>query len=104
MPTLHLHLTPPQTDTQNAHLAQALTDITARVLGKRPEVTAVLIHTLPQAQWFIGAVATVPNKRPPLWTPCGTRWRSTWLRAGHWHRPAMSSCGKFRPQTGGMRG
>ena len=57
MPTLHLHLTPPQTDTQNAHLAQALTDITARVLGKRPEVTAVLIHTLPQAQWFIGAVA-----------------------------------------------
>lgn len=57
MPTLHLHLTPPQTDTQNAHLAQALTDITARVLGKRPEVTAVLIHTLPHAQWFIGAAA-----------------------------------------------
>lgn len=62
MPTLHLHLTPLQTPTQNAQLAQALTDITARVLGKRPEVTAVLVHTLPQAQWFIGgATLTQPT-------------------------------------------
>lgn len=62
MPTLHLHLPPLQTPAQNTQLAQALTDITARVLGKRPEVTAVLIHTLPQAQWFIGgAVPTQPT-------------------------------------------
>ena len=62
MPTLHLHLTPLQTPAQNAQLAQSLTAITARVLGKRPEVTAVLIHTQAAAQWFIGgAVPTQPT-------------------------------------------
>ena len=65
MPTLHLHLTPPPTDAHSIHLAQlaqALTDITARLLGKRPEVTAVLVHTQPAAQWFIGgAVPAQPT-------------------------------------------
>src|SRR5262249_55949949 len=35
-------------------LAKRLTTLTAEVLGKRPEVTAVLIDVLPEGFWFIG--------------------------------------------------
>jgi len=35
-------------------LAQALTRITAQHLGKREEVTAVVIDDLPAARWYIG--------------------------------------------------
>jgi len=55
MPTLHLHLAPLQNPPRYAALAQALTALTARVLGKRPEVTVVLIDDLPVARWYIGA-------------------------------------------------
>jgi 4-oxalocrotonate tautomerase len=57
MPTLQLHLTPAQTAGHHARLAQALTAITARVLGKRPDVTAVLIHERAAAHWFLGGEA-----------------------------------------------
>ncbi len=58
MPTLQLRIAPLQNPERYAVLAQALTDLTARVLGKRPEVTAVLIDDLPAACWFIGGQAT----------------------------------------------
>lgn len=54
MPTLQLRVAPLQNPERYAALAQALTDLTARVLGKRPDVTAVLIDDLPAARWFIG--------------------------------------------------
>ena len=57
MPTLHLHTTVVLDDTARSTLAQALTDLTAEVLGKRPEVTAVLLHHHQPGQWFIGGVA-----------------------------------------------
>ena len=56
MPTLHLHTTAVLDDTARSTLARALTDLTAEVLGKRPEVTAVLLHHHRPGQWFIGGV------------------------------------------------
>lgn len=54
MPTLKLKIAPPLDPGRHASLAQALTRIAAQHLGKRPEVTAVLIEDLPSPQWFIG--------------------------------------------------
>ncbi|MDB5947360.1 MAG: hypothetical protein JWQ33_2386 [Ramlibacter sp.] len=53
MPTLKLTISPLQNPDRYASLARALTRITAQQLGKRPEVTAVVIEDLPQAQWFV---------------------------------------------------
>jgi 4-oxalocrotonate tautomerase len=54
MPTLKLKVAPLQNPERHASLARALTHITARTLGKRPEVTAIVIEDLPDAQWFVG--------------------------------------------------
>ena len=61
MPTLTLKLAAPQDRERDQALATALTRITAATLGKRAEVTAVLIEELPVARWFIGAQ---PVERP----------------------------------------
>lgn len=53
MPTLQLHLFPAAPPALQAELAASLTALTQRVLGKRPEVTAVLVRPL-VAGWFIG--------------------------------------------------
>ena len=58
MPTLNLHTNLPLDPPRQTQLAKALTSITAEVLGKRPDVTAVLLHTVPAAQWFIGGVVS----------------------------------------------
>lgn len=57
MPTLTLRLAAPPDHERDQALATALTAITAATLGKRVEVTAVLIEELPAARWFIGARA-----------------------------------------------
>ena len=54
MPTLVLKVAPLQNPERYQRLAQALTDLTVRVLGKRREVTAVVIDELPAARWHIG--------------------------------------------------
>jgi len=54
MPTLNLRVAPLQNPERYQALAHALTRITADVLGKRPEVTAVLIDDLPAARWYVG--------------------------------------------------
>lgn len=58
MPTLQLRIAPPQNPERYTALAQALTALTALVLGKRPEVTAVLVDDLPAARWHIGGRVT----------------------------------------------
>jgi len=57
MPTLTLKVALPQTPARNRQLAQALTTLTAQLLGKRREVTAVIIESLPVAQWYVGGDA-----------------------------------------------
>jgi 4-oxalocrotonate tautomerase len=54
MPTLQLKITPPQPAERLQVLAQRLTDLTARILEKRSEVTAVVIEELWPGRWFIG--------------------------------------------------
>ncbi len=53
MPTLQLKISPTQSRERHQKLAQALTRLTAQHLGKRPEVTAVMIEDLPDGQWFV---------------------------------------------------
>jgi 4-oxalocrotonate tautomerase len=55
MPTLNLKLAPLQNPGRYRQLAQALTALTAELLGKRREVTAVMIEDLPAARWYVGA-------------------------------------------------
>jgi 4-oxalocrotonate tautomerase len=54
MPTLNLKIAPLQNPERYQALAAALTSLTADILGKRPEVTAVIIDDLPRARWWVG--------------------------------------------------
>lgn len=54
MPTLQLKLAPPQSADRLASLARRLTDLSTQILGKRREVTAVLVEELWPGRWFIG--------------------------------------------------
>lgn len=54
MPTLHLKVSPLQNPPRYRALAQALTRLSTEHLGKRSEVTAVLIEDLPAARWYVG--------------------------------------------------
>jgi 4-oxalocrotonate tautomerase len=55
MPTLTLKIAPPRSPEQYQALARALTALTADTLGKRPEVTAVMIDELPAERWYVGS-------------------------------------------------
>lgn len=54
MPTLLLKVTPLQNPERYQALAAALTTLTADLLGKRKDVTAVVIDDLPRARWCVG--------------------------------------------------
>lgn len=54
MPTLQLKLSPPQPAERLQVLARRLTDLSTHVLGKRHEVTAVIVEELWPGRWFIG--------------------------------------------------
>lgn len=54
MPTLQLKISPLQNPSRYRALAEALTRITHEQLGKRAEVTAVLIDDVPAARWHVG--------------------------------------------------
>lgn len=42
--------------------AEILTRLTAELLGKKPELTAVAITSTPPGRWFIGAQAVGPSQ------------------------------------------
>ena len=54
MPTLQLKLTPPQPADRLAVLARKLGALSTDLLGKRHEVTAVVIEELWPGRWFVG--------------------------------------------------
>ena len=54
MPTLQLKISPLQNPSRYRALAEALTRITHEQLGKREEVTAVVIDDVPAARWHVG--------------------------------------------------
>jgi 4-oxalocrotonate tautomerase len=53
MPYLHLRIAPIHNPPCHAQLARALTAVTARILGKRSELTALSIEELPTTRWFV---------------------------------------------------
>ncbi|MBB4301166.1 4-oxalocrotonate tautomerase [Rhodobium orientis] len=55
MPLLTLSLSAAKDGNRAGKAARILTDLTARHLGKAPEVTAVIVHEHDPARWFIGA-------------------------------------------------
>ncbi len=57
MPTLQLKLSPPVAPAVEAALARDLTRLTAERLGKRSEVTALMVETLAATRCYIGAQA-----------------------------------------------
>lgn len=62
MPTLTLKVSPPVDAARAQALAAALTELSATLLGKRREVTAVLIQPLPGDRWFVdGRVPSRPT-------------------------------------------
>ena len=63
MPVLTLRCSPLPPAAVQARLGAALTRLTAELLGKRPEVTAVLLHAEPAA-WCIGGE---PSPLPTAW-------------------------------------
>lgn len=54
MPTLTLKLTPEPSALVLRALAQALTKVTAEVLHKRQDVTALVVEPLPASRWWMG--------------------------------------------------
>jgi 4-oxalocrotonate tautomerase len=54
MPVLVLKIAPLHNPDSYQALAQALTHLTVQLLGKRRDVTAVVIDDLPAARWHIG--------------------------------------------------
>lgn len=64
MPTLQLKMAPPVPAARQDALARELTALTHELLGKRPEVTALMIEPLPAAQWYVGAA---PVQRATAW-------------------------------------
>jgi 4-oxalocrotonate tautomerase len=62
MPTLTLKITPPVDATRARALATALTSLSTTLLGKRREVTAVVVEPLPAGQWFVdGRIPSRPT-------------------------------------------
>jgi 4-oxalocrotonate tautomerase len=55
MPTLQLKITPPQPTERLGVLARRLSQLSTDILGKRRDVTAVVIEELWPGRWFIGA-------------------------------------------------
>ncbi len=57
MPTLSLKVSPPVDAARARSLAAALTELARTLLGKRHDVTAVMIEPLAAGHWFVGAQA-----------------------------------------------
>ena len=53
MPYLHIQLSGEPDDTLAARVAGHATDLTARLLGKDPALTAVVVDFVPARRWFI---------------------------------------------------
>ena len=64
MPTLQLKMTPATPRTVQAALAEELTTLTATLLDKRREVTALMVEALPATDWYLGGRAA---SAPTAW-------------------------------------
>jgi 4-oxalocrotonate tautomerase len=56
MPYLNLKLSGSPSPATTRQLAIALTDLTARILGKKRLLTSVAIERIPAAEWMVGGI------------------------------------------------
>ncbi|NKI95713.1 4-oxalocrotonate tautomerase family protein [Rhizobacter sp. SG703] len=54
MPYLHIQISGAADDALAANVARNATELTARLLGKDPSLTAVVVDFIAPSQWFIG--------------------------------------------------
>ncbi|KQU78347.1 MULTISPECIES: 4-oxalocrotonate tautomerase family protein [unclassified Rhizobacter] len=57
MPYLHIQVSGEADDALAANVARSATDLTARLLGKDPSLTAVVVDFIAPSKWFIGGRA-----------------------------------------------
>lgn len=62
MPYLNLKLSTTPSPQQTARIAQSLTTLTAEILRKKAEATAVAIETVAPSAWFISGASLVSRK------------------------------------------
>lgn len=55
MPHLHIQISGDADDALAANVARNATELTARLLGKDPSLTAVVVDFIAPTRWFIGA-------------------------------------------------
>ena len=63
MPFIHLRYSTPTEKDLREPLAAFLTETTARVLRKKPEVTAVAVEQVPASHWFIGSRSLADHRK-----------------------------------------
>ena len=63
MPFIHVRYSTPTEKDLREPLAAFLTETTARVLRKKPEVTAVAVEQVPASHWFIGSRSLADHRK-----------------------------------------
>lgn len=63
MPYLHIRLTSPKDVPASSEVAQTLTQLTAKLLGKKQELTAITVERVPPDQWFVGGASVAATQQ-----------------------------------------
>ena len=63
MPFIHVRYSAPTEKDLRQPIAAFLTETTARVLRKKPEVTAVAVEQVPASHWFIGSRSLADQRK-----------------------------------------
>jgi len=67
MPILNVKVSAEPSPTLSKTLAEGLVEITARVLRKRPEITAVAIDYTAPAHWIVGGASLADQDKASFW-------------------------------------
>ncbi|MBR9980365.1 MAG: 4-oxalocrotonate tautomerase family protein [Desulfatitalea sp.] len=64
MPLINIKITPDgATEEKKAELIKGVTDLLAKVLGKNPQTTVVIIEEVPTDNWGIGGLSVSERRR-----------------------------------------
>ena len=63
MPFIHVRYSTPTERDLRQPIATLVTDTTARVLGKNPELTAVVVEQVPAPTWFIAGRSLAEHRK-----------------------------------------
>lgn len=63
MPQLHIQVSGPQDPALAGRIAEVASALTASILGKAPEVTAISVSFLPAETWFVAGQSVAAQQR-----------------------------------------